>query len=102
MIEQFNRTLGKALKLEETYDWDKFIKPTLMSYNISQQASIRMTPYYLMFRRDPKLPIKEATLSKGTILDRVIELIYKVLIFRESVKVAINRAQQKMRANYSV
>ena len=46
-----------------------------------------------MFRRDLKLPIKEVTLSEKTILDRVIELIYKVPIFRESVKVAINRTQ---------
>ncbi len=44
-----------------------------------------------MFERDLKLPIKEAMLSKTTILNQVIKLIYKVLIFRESAKVAINR-----------
>ncbi len=92
MVEQFNRTLGKALfKLEETYDWNKFVKPILMFYNTSQQASTRMTSYYLMFERDSKLPIKEIILSKKTILDRVVKLIYKVSIFRESVKVAIGR-----------
>ncbi len=47
MIERFNRTLGEVLsKLEEVYDWDKFVKPTLMAYNISQQNSIKMTPYF--------------------------------------------------------
>ncbi len=93
MIEWFNRTLEEALaKLEETYDWDKFIKPMQIFYNTSQQASTHLTPYYLMFRKDPKLPIKEVTLSKKTILNRIIELIHKVLIFKESVKVAINRA----------
>ncbi len=36
MIERFNKTLGEALsKLEEVYDWDKFVKPTLMTYNTS-------------------------------------------------------------------
>jgi len=45
-----------------------------------------------MFRRNPALPIKEAILSEKTILDRVIKLIYKVPIFRESAKVVINRA----------
>ncbi len=62
-----------------------------MSYNISKQASTQMTLYYLIFERDPKLPIKEVTLSENSILDRVIELIHKVPIFRESIKVAINR-----------
>jgi len=45
-----------------------------------------------MFGKDLKLPIKEVILFKTTIFDRVIELIHKVLIFRESAKVAINRA----------
>ncbi len=93
MIEHFNRTLGEALfKLEEMHDWDKFVKLTLMSYNTSQQVSTCITSYYLIFERDLKLPIKKVMLSKNTILDKVIELIYKVPIFRESAKIAINRA----------
>ncbi len=92
MIERFNRILGKVLsKLEEMHDWNKFVKLILMSYNTSRQESIRLTSYYLMFGRNPGLPIKEVTLSKMIILDRVIELIYKVPIFRESAKVTINR-----------
>jgi len=50
-------------------------------------------PYYLIFGRDLKLHIREDMLSKKTILDRVIELIYKVPIFRESAKAAINKVQ---------
>ncbi len=70
MIERFNRILGEVLsKLEETYNWDKFIKPTLISYNTSQQASMHLTLYYLMFKRNPKLPIKKAILSELTILN---------------------------------
>ncbi len=73
-----------------------------MSYNTSQQASTWMTSYYLMFERDLKLPIKEITLSKETILDRIIELIHKASIFRESIRAAINRVQQRIKANYLV
>ena len=103
MIKRFNRTLGEVLfKLEETYDWDKFVKLMLMSYNTSQQESTHLTLYYLIFKRDLKLPIKKVTLSETTILNRVIKLIYKVPIFRENVKIAINRIQQKMKANYQV
>ena len=93
MVEQFNRILRKALsKLEETYDWDKFVKPILISYNTSQQSSMWIMLYYLMFERDLKLPIKKITLSEKIILDRVIDLIHKISIFRESMKVTINRA----------
>jgi len=103
MIEHFNRMLGEALsKLEETYDWDKFVRPTLMSYNMSQHSMTRLTPYYLMFGRDLKLPIKEVMPTEKSILDRVIELIHKVPIIRESAKVAIKRAQQKMKHDYPV
>jgi len=55
-----------------------------------------------MFERNPKLPIKGVVLTERTILNRVIELIHKVLIFRESVKVAIKRVQQRMMINYPV
>ncbi len=50
-----------------------------------------MTLYYLIFGRDLKLLIKKIALSKKTILDKVIKLIHKVPIFRENVKIAINR-----------
>ncbi len=63
-----------------------------MSYNTSQQESMRLISYLLIFERNPKLPIREVTLSKSNILKRVIELIYKVPIFRESAKITLNRA----------
>src|SRR6266496_5741099 len=103
MIERFNRTLGEALsKLEEVYDWDKFVKLILMAYNTSQQNSTKMIPYFLMYRRTARLPLKEEILSRNTLLDRVITMIHKLPIFRESARIVIKRAQEKMRQNYSV
>ncbi len=103
MIERFNRTLGEALsKLEEVYDWDKFVKPTLMAYNTSQQNSTKMTPYFLMYGRTARLLLEGEVLSRNTLLDRVITMIHKLPIFRESAKVAIKRAQEKMRREYPV
>ena len=61
-----------------------------------------MTSYYLIFRRDPKLSIKEVMLTYKTMLKRIIELIHKVSIFRKSAKVAINKIQQKMKTNYQM
>jgi len=98
MIERFNRTLSKALfKLEEVYDWDKFVKLTLMAYNTSQQNNTKIIPYFLMYERTARLPIEGEVLSRNTLLDRIITLVHKLPIFRESVKIAIKRAQEKMR-----
>jgi len=52
-----------------------------MSYNTSQQASMQIIPYYLIFKRDLKLSIKETVLINATILNKVIVLIYKVFLF---------------------
>ncbi len=103
MIERFNRTLSEALsKLEEVYDWNKFVKPILMTYNTSQQNSIKITSYFLMYDRTARLPIEEEVLSKSILLDRVITLVHKLLIFRESIRIAIKKAQEKMRQDYPV
>ena len=63
---------------------------------------MQMTLYFLIFGRDLKLLIKEAILSENTILDRIIKLIYKVSIFKKNAKVVINKAQQRIRANYQI
>src|SRR6266542_550377 len=103
MVERFNRTLSEALsKLEEVYDWDKFVKLTLIVYNTSQQNSTKIIPYFLMYGRTARLPIEGEVLSRSTLLDRVITLVYKLPIFRENVRIAIKRVQKKMRQDYPV
>ncbi len=103
MIERFNRILSEVLsKLEEMYDWNKFVKPTLMTYNISQQNSTKMTSYFLIYGRAARLPIEGEVLSRNILLDRVITLVYKLPIFRENAKIAIKKAQEKMRQEYPV
>ncbi len=61
-----------------------------------------MTPYFLMYGRTARLPIKGKVLSKNTLLDKVITLVYKLPLFKESVRIAIKRAQKRMRQDYSV
>ncbi len=73
-----------------------------MAYNTSQQNSIKMTSYFLMYGRTARLPIKGEVLSKCTLLDRVITLVHKLPIFRKSTRIVIKRAQEKMRQNYPV
>ena len=93
MIERFNRILSEALsKLEEVYDWNKFVKPTLIAYNTSQQNSTKMTSYFLIYDRTVRLSMEGEVFSKSILLDKVIILIHKLLLFRESAKITIKRA----------
>src|SRR6266511_919473 len=61
-----------------------------------------MIPYFLMYERTARLPLKEEVLSRSTLLDRVITMVHKLPIFRESARIAIKRAQEKMRQDYPI
>ena len=78
------------------------MKPTLIAYNTSQQNSTKMTSYFLIYGRTARLPIKEEILNKSILLDRVITLVHKLPLFRESARIAIKKAQDKMRQNYPI
>ncbi len=51
-----------------------------------------MIPYFLIYGRIAKLPIKGEVLSKSILLDRVITLVHKLLLFRKNARIAIKRA----------
>ena len=51
-----------------------------------------MIPYFLIYRRIVRLPIEGKVLNKYILLDRVITLVYKLLLFRVSARIAIKRA----------
>ncbi len=55
-----------------------------------------------MYGRTARLPLEEEAFSKNILLDRVITMVYKLPIFRESAKIAIKRAQEKMKQEYSI
>ncbi len=50
-----------------------------------------MILYYLIFRKNLKLLIKEITLLEITILDKMIILVHKIFLFRKNIKIAINK-----------
>ena len=61
-----------------------------------------MIPYFLIYGRTARLPIEREVFSKSKLLDRVITLVHKLSIFKESAKIVIKRAQEKMRQNYPI
>ncbi len=58
--ERFNGTLGSMLaKLMEDHplDWDELLPYCVFAYNISVHKSTKLLPYYILYGREPKLPI---------------------------------------------
>ncbi|XP_057374828.1 uncharacterized protein LOC130695755 [Daphnia carinata] len=59
LVERFNRTLCDMLAcyvVDEPEEWDKYLPFVTLAYNTSQQATLKDTPFYLFFGREPILP----------------------------------------------
>ena len=60
LVERFNGTLVTALRKcvgEHPEDWDEWIPAVLLGYRCSVQASTRFSPFYMLYARQPILPI---------------------------------------------
>ena len=59
LTERFNRTLTNMLakKVEQSgKDWDQHLPYILFAYRASMQESVKESPFYLLYGRDPRLP----------------------------------------------
>ena len=60
MIEQFNRTLLNMISAaisNEDKSWDLQLPTIMLAYRTSVQEMMGVSPYFLMFGRDPCLPV---------------------------------------------
>lgn len=58
--ERFNQTLQRGLlKMvdDQQNEWDKFLDLVFFAYRTSKQASSRFSPFFLLYGREPRLPV---------------------------------------------
>ena len=68
LTERFNRTLSAMLSMyvdKQHKNWDEVLPYVQFAYNTSIQASTGFSPFFLMFGREPNLPI-ESSLDQST------------------------------------
>ena len=61
-LEVFHKYLRPILKKfcgKDLTNWDKYINPVLTSYWITPNLSTAETPFFLIYRRDPNLPLHQ-------------------------------------------
>ena len=60
LLERFHRTLFNTLSMyvdKGQRDWDQYLSLALFAYRCSPQASTGESPFYLLYGRDPVLPV---------------------------------------------
>lgn len=60
LTKRFNRTLLQmlgTLTTEQKHNWKKYVGPIVHAYNSLRQETTGQTPYFLMFGRQPRLPV---------------------------------------------
>ena len=107
--ERFNRTLISmlgTLKEDQKRDWKSFIGPIVHAYNCTRHDSTGVSPYLLMFGRDPRLPIDAAFgtshQQKQPSTKYVDSLRSRMYYAYEIAKKNDQRAQEKQKRNYDV
>ena len=109
-VERFNRTILSILAITGDNDkndtWDQSLPAATFAYNSSQQQSTGESPFFLMYGRDPNLPVDRIfhtdELEKVTSTDdwrcqRVLELNST----RERVAKAVGQAADKQSRNFA-
>lgn len=59
-VERDNQTVARMLSAytnEQGTNWPDFLQHVAFSFNTSVQASTRQSPYYLLYFREPRLPL---------------------------------------------
>ena len=74
--ERFNQTLQcqllKFVRVERT-DWDLYLDAILFSYRVSRQDSTKMSPFYLVYGRQARIPVEVAMHPTDQEADEVVE-----------------------------
>lgn len=108
LVERFNRTLIAMLAkttCKEGPEWDEHLPYVLFAYRASQQTSTQESPFYLLYDRDPRLPVPAALSPRRERLtmdlkEYGIDLHSKLSSAWELARKSLQQAQKKQKTQY--
>ncbi len=102
LVERFNKTLCDSLvKLsEESADWDLLVGPALFAHRTATNRSTQLSPYMIVHGIEPQFPGDQ--LPRQTLWDHMKNMAEGMPRLRDRAKMAIRRAQEKMKNAYPV
>ena len=72
-VDIFHRYLKPTLKKlckKDLSDWDKYINQVLVSYRVTPNLATAETPFFLVYGRDPNLPLHQLLEAHAMIFGR--------------------------------
>src|SRR5256885_10266894 len=102
LVERFNCTLCESLaKLGETSDWNRNITPVLFAYRTSKHLTTEISPFYLIYGREPQLPIDETEAENtNSLVQYLHHLVNDLPLLREIAKDNVTKQQIKQKDNH--
>ena len=108
LVERFNATLCEGLSMyvsTHQKDWDKHLPLVLFAYRVSPNATTGESPFYLLYGREPRLPLDVTLLlPDSNVSSSVAELRARIVSnLEESQKIIESNtqlAQQRMKLQY--
>lgn len=108
LVERFNRTLTEMLSKtveKNGKDWDQKLPYVLFAYRSSPQSSTKESPFFLLYGRDPKLPIEAAlTLDPVRFVkntgDYKVDLTQRLSEAWDLAKQQVKEAQRQQKQSY--
>ena len=108
LVERFNATLCEGLSMyvsTHQKDWDKHLPLVLFAYRVSPNATTGESPFYLLYGREPRLPLDVTLLlPDSNVSSSVAELRARIVSnLEESQKLIESNtqiAQQRMKLQY--
>jgi hypothetical protein len=101
LVERFNRTLIEALAKTATdhiRNWDQYIAPILFAYRTNEHSVTKISPFFLVYGRDAKLPMDSTKMEEEPILlNHVEKQLDHLPIIRNTVQKQLQIEQQKQK-----
>ncbi|XP_028417823.1 uncharacterized protein LOC114542487 [Dendronephthya gigantea] len=111
LVERFNSIISQSLSMyvsANQKDWDEFLPSILFAYRTSPQATTGDSPFYLLYGREPRLPIDVNILPPQTdklstsIAEHRARIVSQLEEAQRLAKANTERTQQQMKARYDL